>query len=87
MEATVLLATVVLAALVIRTAVEELREPGRGRARWAFLKDRRALAAGAFLMVALGSLGWKLGGGQGLVWACLAGVLAAYATNSRGRHT
>ncbi|WP_046779586.1 hypothetical protein [Streptomyces yangpuensis] len=87
MEPTLLLATVVLAALVIRAAVEELREPGRGRARWAFLKDRRALAAGAVVTVALGSLGWLLGGGQGLVWACLAGVLAAYATNSRGRDT
>ncbi|MFD6229443.1 hypothetical protein ACFWFZ_21615 [Streptomyces sp. NPDC060232] len=85
MEATLLLAAIVLAALVIRAAVEELREPGRGRARWAFLKDRRALAAGAVVMLALGTLGWLLAGGQGLVWACLAALLAAYATNSHGR--
>ncbi|APU42657.1 hypothetical protein [Streptomyces sp. TN58] len=85
MEGTLLLAAIVLAALVIRTAVEELREPGRGRARWAFLTDRRALTAGGVVLVALGTLGWLLAGGQGVVWACLAAVLAAYATNSQGR--
>ncbi|MGW6783524.1 hypothetical protein [Streptomyces sp. NPDC054987] len=84
MEGTLLLAAIVLAALVIRTAVEELREPGRGRARWAFLTDRRALTAGGVVLVALG---WLLAGGQGVVWACLAAVLAAYATNSQGRDT
>ncbi|MEU6312520.1 hypothetical protein [Streptomyces sp. NPDC047014] len=87
MEATVLLVALVLAALVISTAVEELRTPGRGRARWAFLRDGRALAAGAILVLVLGCFGWILGGGQGLLWACLAGFLAAYATNSRGRDT
>ncbi|MFE0578610.1 MULTISPECIES: hypothetical protein [unclassified Streptomyces] len=87
MEPTLLLAAVVLAALVIKTAVEELGEPGRGRARWAFLRDRRALAAGAVVTLVLGFLGWLLGGGEGLVWGCLAGVLAAYATNAHGRGT
>lgn len=38
--------TAVLALLVIRTAVAELRNPGTARRPWAFLRDTRALTTG-----------------------------------------
>ncbi|MFJ7586854.1 hypothetical protein ACIQZO_05555 [Streptomyces sp. NPDC097617] len=84
MGATLLAVTVVLAALVIRTAVAELREPGSGRRQWTFLSDRRALCAGALTAVILGMLGWLHAGPEGAVWAGLAAVLVAF-TVPQGR--
>ncbi|GAA2621578.1 MULTISPECIES: hypothetical protein [Streptomyces] len=86
MGATLLAVAVVVAALVIRTAVAELREPGSGRRQWTFLADPRAVSAGALTVVALGALGWLHAGSEGAVWAGLAGFLVAF-TVSQGRRS
>ena len=46
MGTTLVVAAIVIAAVVVRTAVAELREPGSGRRQWSFLTDSRALTAG-----------------------------------------
>ncbi|MFG2989609.1 hypothetical protein ACGFZK_10040 [Streptomyces sp. NPDC048257] len=84
MGATLIAVTVVVAALVIRTALAELREPGSGRRQWMFLRDPRAVLTGALTAVALGVLGWLHAGPEGAVWAALAGFLVAF-TVSQGR--
>ncbi|MEV6578640.1 hypothetical protein AB0M92_10835 [Streptomyces sp. NPDC051582] len=78
MGATLLVAAMVIAALVVRTALAELREPGSGRRQWMFLTDRRAVSAGALIALVLGLLGWRQAGVEGLVWAGLAGILVAF---------
>ncbi|MYT20834.1 hypothetical protein GTW69_11125 [Streptomyces sp. SID7760] len=78
MGATLLVAAIVLAALVVKAAFAELGEPGSGRRQWLFLTDRRAVAAGAFTALALGLPGWWQAGAEGLVWAGLAGILVAF---------
>ncbi|MEU7601894.1 hypothetical protein AB0B78_31950 [Streptomyces sp. NPDC040724] len=83
MAITFLSIAIVMAALVIRTAVAEIREPGSGRRQWAFLTDRRAMATGAAVGLALGVLGWAAAGPVAAAWAVLAGVLVAFVTGSR----
>ncbi|WP_229907285.1 hypothetical protein [Streptomyces vinaceus] len=78
MGATLVVAAIVIAALVVRSALAELREPGSGRRQWMFLTDRRAVSAGAFTALALGLLGWRQAGTEGAVWAALAGILVAF---------
>ncbi|MFE2876163.1 hypothetical protein ACFXG6_05870 [Streptomyces roseus] len=86
MGATLLVAAIVLAALVVKAAAAELREPGSGRRQWTFLTDRRAVAAGAVTALALGLPGWRQAGVEGLVWAGLAGILVAFVMGQgRGR--
>ncbi|WP_327261214.1 hypothetical protein OG444_06435 [Streptomyces sp. NBC_01232] len=84
MGTTLIVVTVVVAALVIRTALAELREPGSGRRQWTALADPRAVSAGALTAVILGVLGWLHAGPEGAVWAGLAGVLVAF-TVAQGR--
>ncbi|MEU9181677.1 hypothetical protein AB0C90_33450 [Streptomyces sp. NPDC048550] len=79
MGATLLVAAIVVAALVIRTALAELGEPGSGRRQWMFLTDSRAVVAGAVTALALGLLGWRVAEGEGAVWAGVAGFLVAFA--------
>ncbi|MFI5666305.1 hypothetical protein [Streptomyces sp. NPDC051704] len=79
MGTTLVVAAIVIAAVVVRTAVAELREPGSGRRQWSFLSDSRALSAGAITALVLGLLGWRQAGGEGVVWAGLAGILVAFA--------
>ncbi|MGW6972106.1 hypothetical protein [Streptomyces sp. NPDC054952] len=86
METTLVVVAIVVAALVVKTAVAELREPGAGRVQWTFLRDVRALAAGVCTAVLLGLVGWIQAGGEGVLWAALAGVLVAFAVG-RGRRT
>ncbi|MFF0549551.1 hypothetical protein ACN6AT_04535 [Streptomyces sp. JL4002] len=78
-----LIAVVIVAAFVIRTAVAELRHPGAGNARWTSLKDTRALAAGAVTAGVLAWPGWLQGGAEGLVWAVLAAVLVAFVVSKQ----
>ncbi|MCX5175286.1 hypothetical protein [Streptomyces virginiae] len=80
MTVTVLTVSIVVAALVIRTAVAELRVPGSGRRQWGFLTDRRAWALGAGTAVALGIFGWATAGPTAAVWAVVAGLLVASLT-------
>ncbi|MCB5180096.1 hypothetical protein [Streptomyces antimicrobicus] len=83
MGATLLVLAIVIAALVIRTAVAELRDPGAGRRQWRFLRDPRALAAGAGVTLVLALAGWRSGGAPALPWAVLAGVLVAFTLGGR----
>ncbi|MFK4101495.1 hypothetical protein ACI2L1_15700 [Streptomyces sp. NPDC019531] len=64
---------IVAAALVIRTAVGELRHPGSAREQWAFATDRRAVAAAAVVV-----LGWQQAGPATAAWALLIGALTAH---------
>ncbi|MFJ8079268.1 hypothetical protein ACIQ6Y_01385 [Streptomyces sp. NPDC096205] len=73
----VLAVSIVLALLVIRTAVHELKAPGAGRREWAFLRDTRALTAGLATAGLFVALGWTLSGPGSLPWAVLAGLLVA----------
>ncbi|CUM36799.1 hypothetical protein BN2537_2563 [Streptomyces venezuelae] len=77
-------AAVILALLVIRTAVQELREPGSARREWACLRDRRAVVLGTVTVLVLGAVGWTFTGPAALPWAALAGLLATrISTNGR----
>ncbi|MFF0484773.1 hypothetical protein [Streptomyces sp. NPDC004435] len=76
--ASALLATaVIVAALVIRTAVRETREPGSARKAWAFLPEPRALASGLVVASGLSAVAWTAAGPAYLPWAWLAGLFAA----------
>ncbi|MFJ6784726.1 hypothetical protein [Streptomyces yangpuensis] len=83
MGPTLLTLAVIIAALIIRTAVSELRHPGTGSAQWAFLRDGRAVRTGAVAACVLGLFGWFQAGPEGLVWALVAGVLVAFAVSQR----
>ncbi|MFE6844657.1 hypothetical protein [Streptomyces sp. NPDC057686] len=86
MAITLLSIAMVVAALVIRTAVAEMRHPGSGRAQWRFLTDRRALATGALTALLLGLLAWATAGPVAAAWAVLAGALVAYVAGTDERH-
>ncbi|CAM5264849.1 hypothetical protein [Streptomyces narbonensis] len=75
-------AAVVLAILVIRTAVQELREPGSARREWACLRDRRSLVIGTATVLVLGAVGWTFTGPAAVPWAVLAGLLATRISTS-----
>ncbi|WP_031151769.1 hypothetical protein OHA91_37045 [Streptomyces erythrochromogenes] len=77
MAVTVLTVAIIVAALVIRTAVAELRAPGSARRQWAFLTDRRAWAVAAGAALVLGAFGWATAGPTAALWAALAGLLVA----------
>lgn len=72
-----LTAAVAAAALVCRLAVRELRTPGSARRTLAFVRDRRALAAGLVAGLLLAGTGWRAAGPGALAWAALVGVLVA----------
>ncbi|MFD8193995.1 hypothetical protein [Streptomyces wuyuanensis] len=81
--ASLLTVAVVVAALVIRTAVAEMRHPGSARARWALASGTRAVTAGAVAAAALGLVGWRYFGYGAVAWAVLAGVLVAGVVDRR----
>ncbi|WP_340377607.1 hypothetical protein U5640_22720 [Streptomyces sp. SS7] len=68
---------VITAALVIKTAVGEIRRPGTARRQWAFAKDRRAWAGGVATAAATVLLGWAETGVGAVAWALLVGALTA----------
>ena len=74
---------IVIALLVIRTAVAELRKPGSARTQWAFVTNARAVTTGAVTAVMLGLLGWRSSGYGALAWAVLVGVLVAFLVDRR----
>ncbi|OAH10391.1 hypothetical protein [Streptomyces jeddahensis] len=74
---------VVAAALVIRTAIAELREPGSARAQWAFAMNASAVCAGGVTAAVLGFIGWRSDGYAAVAWAVLAGVLVAFIVDRR----
>ncbi|WP_405428089.1 hypothetical protein [Streptomyces erythrochromogenes] len=82
MAVTLLTVAIVVAALVIRTAVAEFRAPGSARRQWAFLTDRRAWAIGVGTALVLGAFGWATAGPTAALWAALAGLLVASLTST-----
>lgn len=68
---------VIVAALVIRTAVREARQPGSAREAWALLRNPRAVAAWLVVVCALSAVTWTAAGPAYLPWALLAGLLVA----------
>lgn len=75
----VLACTIIIAVLVIKTALAEKRQAGSARRHWNFLFNRVALVAGLAMLavmvlavVATGSA-WS-----NVAWALLAGLLTAF---------
>ncbi|MFG2981245.1 hypothetical protein ACGFYQ_08275 [Streptomyces sp. NPDC048258] len=75
---------IVIAALVIRTALTQLRHPGSARRQWAFATSPRALAAGTAVAAATAFTGIPRLGWAAAAWAVLTGALTAFLT---GRDT
>ncbi|OUD02491.1 hypothetical protein [Streptomyces swartbergensis] len=69
---------VVVAALMIRAAIGELRQPGSVRRQWACATSGPAVAAGVVAAVAVAATGWSQAGAVALAWAVLAGTLVAF---------
>lgn len=69
----------VVAALVIRTALGELRRPGAAGQQWRFLANTTAVAAGVASTAVLGTTLAVTGLGPGhAAWALLGGILTAF---------
>ncbi|MER6999182.1 CBS domain-containing protein [Streptomyces sp. NPDC000410] len=77
-DASILPVAIVTAALVIRTAISEIHRPGSARRQWAFMRDRRALAAGAVTAATTVLVGWPQAGPAAVAWALLIGTLTAH---------
>ncbi|MEI5528300.1 hypothetical protein WB401_45770 [Streptomyces brasiliscabiei] len=69
---------IIIAALVVRTALGELRRRGPAREQWAFATDRRAAAAGVTTAGATVLLGRHQAGSAAVAWAVLIGALTAH---------
>lgn len=70
-------AAVVLALLVIRTAVREMRKPGSAREEWTFLGERRGLLVFLGTASLLATVSWTISGPAHLPCVCLAALLVA----------
>ncbi|CAL9334780.1 hypothetical protein SUDANB120_00144 [Streptomyces sp. enrichment culture] len=79
-DASLLAPVLVAAALVIRTAVVEMRQPGSARRTWAFAGSPRAVAAGATVTAAVLLTGAGRTGWTAAAWALLAGAFTAHLT-------
>ncbi|MDJ0382129.1 PGPGW domain-containing protein [Streptomyces sp. G-G2] len=79
-DASPLAPVIVIAALVIRTAITELRRPGSARSQWTFATNPRAMAAGATAAAATILIGGTRFGWAAAAWALLAGALTAFLT-------
>ncbi|MFD3757741.1 PGPGW domain-containing protein [Streptomyces sp. NPDC058622] len=77
-DASLLAPVIVIAALVIRTAVTELRHPGSARRQWAFATRPRAMAAGATVAAATVLVSGTRYGWAAAAWALLIGALTAF---------
>ncbi|MFG2523510.1 hypothetical protein [Streptomyces sp. NPDC048527] len=78
MDASLMAPATVVAMLVIRTALVEIRHPGSARRQWCFLARSRPMTAGATAAVLLSAGGWRAAGIAALAWAVLAGALVAH---------
>lgn len=83
-DASLLAPVIIIAALVIRTALTEFRHPGSARRQWAFATRPRAMAAGTTIAAATVLIGGTRFGWAVAVWALLVGALTAFLT---GRDT
>ncbi|MGW3423666.1 hypothetical protein [Streptomyces phaeochromogenes] len=73
----------VVAMLVIRTALLEIRQPGSSRREWAFLSNPCAMAAGCATPSLVSVGGWQAIGFAATAWAVLAGALVAHIVDLR----
>lgn len=76
-DASPLAPVIVIAVLVICTALTDLRHPGSARRQWAFATNPRAMAASATVAAATLLLGGTRYGWAAVAWALLTGALAA----------
>ncbi|ULR52295.1 hypothetical protein [Streptomyces deccanensis] len=83
-DASLLAPAIIIATLVVRTAVGELRQQGTAREQWAFATDRRAVAAGVTTAGATTLLGWCQAGPAAPAWALLIGALTAHLVHRDG---
>ncbi|MEU8916259.1 hypothetical protein [Streptomyces nigrescens] len=83
MDASVLTVATIAAALVVKTALNEIRSPGSARQEWACVTDGVAMLSGAVAALCLGAMGWYYAGYGAVAWAGLAGILVAYLTGQR----
>lgn len=83
-DASLLAPVIIIAALIIRTALTELRHPGRARRQWAFTTRPGAMAAGTTAAAATALIGGARYGWAAAAWALLIGALIAFLT---GRDT
>ncbi|MGW0598863.1 hypothetical protein ACWD11_17160 [Streptomyces sp. NPDC002776] len=74
---------IIVAALVVRAAVLEIRQPGSARREWAWVSDKAAWAGGSLTAVVVGGLGWTHMGRSALAWGLLAGLLVAHVLGRR----
>ncbi|WP_327322582.1 hypothetical protein OG735_08875 [Streptomyces sp. NBC_01210] len=84
-DASLLAPVIVIAALVIRTAVTELRHPGSARRQWAFATSPRPMAAGATVAAATVLIGGTRFG-WAAAWALLTGALTGRDTPAASTH-
>ncbi|GGR92669.1 hypothetical protein GCM10010269_34630 [Streptomyces humidus] len=77
MDASLMAPLAVIAMLVIRTGLVEIRRPGSVRRQWSFLTRRWAVAAGAAAAVLVSVVGWQAAGFGAVAWAVLTGALVA----------
>ncbi|MEV1084072.1 hypothetical protein AB0I98_38680 [Streptomyces sp. NPDC050211] len=78
MDTSLVAPVTVVAMLVIRTALVEMRHPGSARRQWCFVAHRRPMTAGATVAVLLCVGGWRAAGIASVAWAVLAGALVAH---------
>ena len=78
MDSSLLAPVAVIAMLVIRTALVEIRRPGSAGRQWSFLTKRQATTAGVAAAVLVSAVGWQAAGFAGVAWAVLAGALVAH---------
>ncbi|MDX2546177.1 hypothetical protein ACOT81_27510 [Streptomyces sp. WI04-05B] len=78
MDSSVPAPVAVIAMLVIRTALVEIRRPGSAGRQWSFLPRWRATTAGVAAAVLVSAVGWQTAGFAGVAWAVLVGSLVAY---------
>ncbi|MER7574963.1 hypothetical protein [Streptomyces sp. NPDC126514] len=74
---------VIVAALVVRSAVLEIRQPGSARREWAWVTDKGAWAGGSLTALVVGGLGWARMGPSAVAWGLLAGLLVAHVLGRR----
>ncbi|MCL7424843.1 hypothetical protein [Streptomyces sp. YS415] len=75
---------VIIAALVVRSAVLEMRQSGSARREWAWVTDKGAWTGGSLTALVVGGLSWARFGPSAVAWGLLAGLLVALVL---GRHS
>ncbi|APU43367.1 hypothetical protein [Streptomyces sp. TN58] len=83
-DTSLLAPTIIIAALVVRTALAELQHSGSARRQWAFATNPKGMAAGATVAAATVLIGGASFGWAAAAWALLIGVFTAFLT---GRDT